>query len=124
MWLSQSRDQAIPACSLLQRQGINTTDVSLLPLQSAGRRQKVKKMIDTGGELGVMPLSPPFFLVHFASSLSLDSQTFPRWSLHITEENMAPWNRQPEEKVVKAIWRHKTELGGLAWPAQDGSVTP
>lgn len=78
MWLSQSQDQAIPACSLLQRQGINTIDVTLLPPQSAGRRQKVKKMIDTGRELGVMPLSPPFFLVHFCFLFVIGFTDFPQ----------------------------------------------
>jgi len=78
VWLSQSQDQAIPACSLLQRQGINTIDVTLLPPQSAGRRQKVKKMIDTGRELGVMPLSPPFFLVHFCFLFVIGFTDFPQ----------------------------------------------
>ena len=60
----------------------------------------------------------------FASSLSLDSQPFLRFSLPITEEDMAPWNRQPEEKVVQVIWGCRMELGGLACPAQHSSVTP
>ncbi|XP_032696856.1 UPF0606 protein KIAA1549L homolog isoform X1 [Lontra canadensis] len=40
------------------------------------------------------------------------AKPLPSGSLHIIDENMAPWNRQPYGKVVRATSRCRMELGG------------
>ncbi|XP_035578801.1 UPF0606 protein KIAA1549L homolog isoform X2 [Zalophus californianus] len=42
------------------------------------------------------------------------AKPLPSGSLHIIDENMAPWNRQPYGKVVRATSRCRMELGGPA----------
>lgn len=83
MWLSQSRDQAVPACPRLQRQGINTTDVTLLPLLSAGRRQKVKKRStqeDSGVSCLCHLLSASFTFASSLSGFTAFPQIFPSYN--------------------------------------------
>lgn len=106
--------QGVHACTLLQRQG--TTDGTLLPLLSVGLLQ-VECWEDDKCRRARWYAFCHFLSSQFTSlySFSLNSQPFPSFSFHIIEENMASWNRQPYETLVRAIFRCRRSLEGLQW---------